>query len=103
MDIFVTDKGHQALERRSGATSGTQVNIVNSTVGQLALGNVNNIDVKILLEGMERALENMDASEMDKEQARSTIQRMREVGGTVASSTVSNLLAAALRQALGLP
>jgi len=52
---------------------------------------------------MERALESMEAPEVDKEQARTAIQRMREAGAGVASSAAGSVLGAALRQALGLP
>lgn len=101
--IHVMDKGHAALATRQKADSGTQINIVNSTVGQLALGDITNINIFVILDAMERLLETVEGSAEEKEEARTAIQRMREAGGTVASSAAGTVLAAALRQALGLP
>ena len=83
-EIHVTDKGHAALATHRNADSGTQINIVNSTVGQVALGDIQNIDVFVLLDAMERSLATIEASPQDKEEARNAIQRMRDAGGTVA-------------------
>jgi hypothetical protein len=73
----------------------------NSTVGQLALGDITNIDIFVILDAMERSLETIERSAKEKEET--AIQRMREAGGIVASSAAGTVLAAALRQALGLP
>jgi hypothetical protein len=102
-DIVVTDLGHTALEQRSAPASAPQINISNSVVGQLALGNISNIDILILLDAMERSLDKVEGSADEKAEARSVLRRMRDAGGSVANSTVSAILAAALRQALGLP
>ena len=76
---------------------------VDRPVGQVALGDIKNINIFVVLDAMERSLDIVDASPEEKEQARTAIQRMRDVGGAVATSTVSTVLAAALRQASGLP
>jgi hypothetical protein len=102
-EIHVTDKGHTALAARGREFVGTQINISNSTVGQLALGDITNIDLFVILDATERALESLDVTIEEKEEARSVIQRMRQASGTVASSAISSVLGAALRQALGLP
>ncbi|HET7052448.1 MAG TPA: hypothetical protein VFI09_00855 [Solirubrobacterales bacterium] len=99
-EIHVTAHGHAALAARQ---QGTQINVVNSTVGQLALGNIQNIDVLVILDAMEQSLGAVDASEAEKTEARLTIQRMRDAAANVAGSATSSVLAAALRQALGLP
>jgi hypothetical protein len=101
--IHVTDKGHAALATRQKTHNGPQINIVNSTVGQLALGDITNIDIFVILDAMERSLETVEGSAEEKEQARGAIQRMRDAGGTVASAAAGSVLAAALRQAFGLP
>jgi hypothetical protein len=100
--IHVTDRGHAALASRQQRHP-TQINIVNSTVGQVALGDIQNIDIFVVLDAMERSLADLDASAEDKQEARSAIARMRQAGGAVAGSAASSVLAAALRQALGLP
>lgn len=102
-DIHVTDRGHTAVVSRQKVDPGTQINIINSTVGQLALGDIQNIDIFVLLDAMERSLDQIHASPEDKETARTTLERMRDAAGNVANSAASSVLAAALRQALGLP
>jgi hypothetical protein len=102
-EIHVTDKGHAALASRKERGSGTQITISNSTVGQLVLGDITNVDIFVILDAMEQSLEAVDASPEQREEARSAIQRMREAGSTVAGSAAGSVLGAALRQALGLP
>ena len=101
-EIHVTDKGHAALASRERG-SGTQITISNSTVGQLVLGDITNVDIFVILDAMEQSLGVVDASLEQREEARSAIQRMREAGSTVAGSAAGSVLGAALRQALGLP
>jgi hypothetical protein len=102
-EIHVTDKGHAALAARQKSDSGPQINIVNSTVGQVALGNIQNIDIFVILDAMERSLATVEATPEEKDEARGAIQRMRDAGGTVATSAAGSVLASALRHALGLP
>ena len=102
-EVSVTAAGRTALVERTSSTAGPQINIVNSTVGQVALGDIKNIDVYVILDAMERSLGMVDASPEEMEEARSAIQRMREAGGTIAGSAAGSVLGAALRQALGLP
>lgn len=102
-EIHVTDKGHAALASRKERGSGTQITISNSTVGQLVLGDITNVDIFVILDAMEQSLKAVDASPEEREEARSAIQRMREAGSTVAGSAAGSVLGAALRQALGLP
>jgi hypothetical protein len=56
-NITVSGAGFQALAAREAKTASTQVNIVNSTVGQVALGDIRNIDLFVILDAAERALE----------------------------------------------
>ena len=101
-NILVTGQGHQALAARA-QTPAAQVNIVNSTVGQVALGDISNIDLFVILKAAEQALDRIDASQEVKSEARSALQRMRDVGSSALSSAASEVLAAAIRQAIGLP
>lgn len=102
-NIIVSGRGHEALAARGRKAVPTQVNIVNSTVAQLALGDIRNIDVFVILDAAERALEQIDAPEEAKSEARGVIRRMRDVGVSAISATTREVLAAAVRQALGLP
>ncbi len=102
-NITITSPGVHALAAHRATGAATQLNIINSTVGQLALGNISNIDMFVILDGAERALEQIDAPAEVKEEARGVIRRMRDVGVSVISSTTREVLAAAVRQGLGLP
>lgn len=101
-NIYVTDKGQAAIESRRGRRSQTQINITNSTVGQLALGDIANLDIFVILEAMEQSLDSVEAPPAEKEVARGALARMREAGEGVAVSAAGSALSAALRQALGL-
>jgi hypothetical protein len=102
-NITITGPGLQALAARVSRDVAAQVNIVNSTVGQLALGNISNIDMFVILDAADRALDQIDAPPAVKEEARSAIRRMRDAGASLVSSTARDILAAAVRHALGLP
>ncbi len=79
------------------------MNIVNSTVGQIALGDIRNIDVFVILKAAEQALEQLEAPDDAKSEARTALRRMRDAGASVISTTAGEVLAAAVRHALGLP
>ncbi len=81
----------------------TQINIVNSTVGQLALRDISNVNISVILDAIERSLDDLDAPQETKEEARGVIRRMRETGTSVATSAAGGVLAAAVRHSLGLP
>jgi hypothetical protein len=49
-NITVSGAGFQALATREAKTASTQLKIVNSTVGQVALGDISNIDVFVILD-----------------------------------------------------
>jgi hypothetical protein len=102
-NITVTGPGLQALDARESRAAAPQVNIINSTVGQLALGDIKNIDVFVILEAADRALDEIDAPAEVREEAHGAIRRMRDVGTSLISATARDVLAAAVRQALGLP
>jgi hypothetical protein len=102
-NITVSGAGYQALEARKAKSAPMQINIVNSTVGQVALRDINNIDLFVILEAAEQALDKMDAPAEAKDEARGAIRRMRDAGASALSSMASEVLAAAVRHALGLP
>jgi hypothetical protein len=82
-NITVSGTGYQALEARKAKSAATHINIINSIVGQVALRDINNIDVFVILEAAEPALDKIDAPTEAKEEARGAIRRMRD-GGTSA-------------------
>jgi len=84
---MVTGKGHEALAPRAALKAPTLVTIVNSIVGRLALGHVQNIDVFVIREAAERALEQVAAPQETKAEARSVLRRMREAGASAVSTT----------------
>jgi hypothetical protein len=101
--IMVTHIGHTTLAARRKSSPAQQVNIVQSTVGQLALGDIDNIDLFLIIEAAERCLDAIDAPSEAKEEARSALRRMRDAGASIATNAAGSVLATALRQALGLP
>lgn len=101
-DIAVSSEGHAVLATRRHATRGTQVHIVNSTVGQLALGDITNLDVRVLLDAIEARLETVEAPVEVKAEGRQAIARMREAAQSIATTAAGDALAVALRRALGL-
>jgi hypothetical protein len=103
IDIVVTDKGLAAIaDRKRAEAATTQINVVNSTVGQLALGNIDNFRLAVLLDAIEQAVGAIDAPERTRQEARSIIQRMRSAAGAAVSSTAQAVLDAAVRRSLGL-
>jgi hypothetical protein len=102
-NIMVTAKGYEALAARKRTGSGATVNISHSTVGQVAFGDISNIDVFVILEAAERALDQLDAPPEVKAEARGVLRRMREAGAAVGTGAVAEILAAAVRRAFGLP
>lgn len=69
-NITVTVAGYAALAARKSTAGRTTVRIVNSTFGQVALGDINNIYVLVILEAAERALDQFDALPEVKAEAR---------------------------------
>lgn len=103
-DIVATTEGlTAAVARKQAAVATTQINIVNSTVGQLALRDISNVNISVILDAIERSLDDLDAPQETKEEARGVIRRMRETGTSVATSAAGGVLAAAVRHSLGLP
>ncbi len=102
-EIIVSNAGHERLAERRARAARTQINIVNSVVGQLALGDLHKIDLFLILAGAEKKLDELDVPVEEKEQARGVLRRMREVGTTMLTETVAGVLSDAVRKALGFP
>lgn len=93
-DIIVTGHGHQALAARIAKESAVQVNSVNSTVGQLAFGDIRNVDVFVILDAAERALAEVEGADQAKTEARRILQRMKAAASSTVSSAAHEVLAA---------
>jgi hypothetical protein len=104
INIVVTGTGLAAVAARKQASApATQVNIVNSTVGQLALRDINSVDIFVILDAVERSLDDLDAPHEIKEEARGVIRQMRDASASIATSAAGGVLAAAVRHSIGLP
>ena len=58
INIVATTGGLNAVAARKQAkVATTQINIINSTVGQLALRDISNVDISVILDAVERSLE----------------------------------------------
>ncbi len=101
--IVATTEGLAAVNaRRQASATATHVNIINSTVGQLALQDVHNVNISVILDVVEASLAEVQTPEAVKEEARGVIRRMREPGASVATTAASEVLATALRRSLAL-
>ncbi len=101
-DVAVTTDGYRVLADRRSPAPTQQVNIVGSSVGQLALGNIDNITLTTILDGAERELAAIDAPEEAKTEVRGVLEKMRALGGSLSTGVAVELLTAAVRRALGL-
>jgi hypothetical protein len=101
-EIVVSNTGHERLVERSRSV-GTQINIINSVVGQLALGDLHKVDLFLILDAAEQKLDELEVSAQEKEEARGVLRRMREAGTAMLTDTVEAVLSDAVRKALGLP
>ncbi len=102
-NIMIRGEGYAALRDRKPADAGTTISITNSIIGQLALGDISNIDVFVILDAAERSLDQLEAPPEITTEARGVLQRMREAGTAVGTGAVAELLAAAVRRAFNLP
>lgn len=103
-DILITGKGpaaHSSSKQAEVAT--TQINITNSTVGQLALGDIHNVTISTVLGAVEAAIETVDAPSDAKAEARTIVARLREGATSFAGLAAGGVLESALRLSLGLP
>jgi hypothetical protein len=103
-DIVVTQPGLAAYaSRKQSQVATTQVNIINSSVGQLALGDIHNVTLSSVLTAIEEAVERIDGSGEAKEEARGLIRRLRQGAVSIAGSAAGGVIEAAVRRSLGLP
>ena len=68
-DIVVTEKGLAAFASRKEAQAiAPQINVINSTIGQLALGNIHNVTMTTILDAVETSIDSVDAAPEAKEE-----------------------------------
>jgi hypothetical protein len=78
------------------------ISVANSTVGQIASGDIANVSLVTLLEHAERAVDGVDADEADREEARGLIRRLRDGAGEVSTAGAAGVAAQAISRALGI-
>jgi hypothetical protein len=71
------------------------------TIGQIAFGNISNLDLTVLIAAVEQQVEESDASEETKAEARSRLRQLRDRAADVGTGAAGDLIATALRQVLG--
>lgn len=71
-------------------------------IGQLALGNITNLDLSVLIGEIESRVEASEADEATKQEARSRLGMLRERAANVGTGAAGDLIGSALRQVLGL-
>lgn len=101
--LRVTERGYSVHRAKEPAQAGHTFNISNSQIGQLAAGDINNVTIENLLVRIEETIDAMDAPEADKQEARETVSKMRQLAESVGGSAAGGVIAAALRGVLGLP
>src|SRR5207253_805533 len=95
--ITVTSTGRMAV----GASRPSTTSI---SIGQLALGSITNVrEMTVLVEQVERALDDTSAPEEVKQEARSRLRRIADTATEVGTGAAGELLASVLRQVSGLP
>ncbi len=98
----LTEKGRQEVSGWPRATAGApSIAITNSTVGQLAMGDINNLTPAAFFDAWEEQLEASVASEAEKEEARGALRRSKEMVTQTTTGAAGGLLAGALRAVLG--
>lgn len=101
--LQVTEKGYAMESDRKPRTDGPTFNIHDSTIGQLAGGDINNLTIERLLIAVEQAIEQADGSDEEKQEARAMLGRAREAVLGVGSGAAGGVLAGAIKATLGIP
>jgi len=107
-DIVTYNDVHQA--QRIAVTSHGRIAAATSrlpapttvTIGQVAFGNIANVNMSVLISAVEERLEEMEVDEETKEEARGRLHTMRDVAASAGGGAAGDLIGAALRQVLGM-
>lgn len=100
--IAISSKGHEALAERRRSKANLQINFIDSTVGQLAFGDITNVDLFTIIAGAERELETSSVPEEEKSKVRAILHELRDTGKALAVGASGELLATLIRRAVGL-
>jgi hypothetical protein len=101
-EIRISAAGQAICQHASGAGT-TQITIIrDSTIGQLAMGDNTIGDIRVLITAAREQLEGLEAPEAVKEEARTMLERLQGVAGTVGTSAAASLVSSALQSAIGL-
>ncbi|HEX8647829.1 MAG TPA: hypothetical protein VF715_13090 [Thermoleophilaceae bacterium] len=101
--IHVTDRGYSVHRDRNPVAAGLTFNITNSQIGQLAAGDINNVTIENFFVELEHAIDQSNAPAVEKEEAKETVGKMRQLLAGAGGSAAGGLISSALRAVLGLP
>ena len=101
-EIRVSVAGQAICQQPSGPGPNQIMIIQHSTIGQLAMGDNEVGDVRVLIAAAREQLEEIDAPEEVKEEARTIFERLQGAAGTVGTSAAASLVSTALQSAIGL-
>jgi hypothetical protein len=76
---------------------------VSISANQLALGDILNVDMNVVIPEIERRIDSIDATDETKKEAKSRLRRLAGTAADVGTGAAGEVLAAALRQYGGLP
>ncbi|HWO83088.1 MAG TPA: hypothetical protein VNM38_04780 [Solirubrobacterales bacterium] len=99
----VTEKGYAMERNRSRETPGPIFNISDSTIGQLAGGDINNLTIEKMLVAIGQAIDRTPGSDEEKREAHAMLGRAREAVLGIGSGAAGGVLAAAIKSVLGIP
>lgn len=102
-DISVTTAGYQIATARQPTSRGPTIVFQNSEIGQLAMGDINNVTLTTVLEAVERQIDATEGSDAAKTEAKTVLRRLQEQAAAASTSAAGQVIAAAARSALGLP
>jgi|GEM_PF-2917629 len=99
----VTEKGYAMERNRKPQTAGPTFNISDSTIGQLAGGDINNLTIDKFLLAVAEAIDRTPGSDEERREAHAMVGRAREAVLGIGSGAAGGVLAAAIKSVLGIP
>jgi hypothetical protein len=98
----VTEGGYAVERNRKPQTVGPTFNISDSTIGQLAGGDINNLTIDKLLLAVTEAIDRTPGSDEERREAHAMLGKAREAVLGIGSGAAGGVLAAAIKSVLGI-
>lgn len=102
-NLQVTEGGYAMERNRKPQTAGPTFNISDSTIGQLAGGDINNLTIDKFLLAVAEAIDRTPGSDEERREAHAMLGRAREAVLGIGSGAAGGVLAAAIKSVLGIP